>query len=256
VLADDMAGSDLMAAWSCRSVHKQSWNSDSANLKAIGGIIDDAAKGRLRPLVLRVLERKDSNARAAAVRAIGVIFSPEKATAILKPMLKGEDVRVAAAVVTELELAAKTVKYDKEIDDSVWRLLAAKDDPDLIVACCEWWQFARQRNDMTITPEQEARFADLANDSHPMVRYKVSEAVAEYATADHPVLVSFLLKMATTDKEPSVRCSAVNSLRHAKTQAVYRALTGLTTDPQSLVRTAAQRALSEGEWVPATLQED
>jgi hypothetical protein len=251
VLADAMGGSDLMATWACRTIVLQSWNSDSRDLKAIGGVIDENAKTKLRPPVLHVLERKEATARAAAVHALANIFPADESVAVIKPLLKDAETKVATASVGEL---CRLGVYDKGIDASIWNLLAATDDPDLVVACCQWWWIVRQRHDTTITPDQEARFAKLATDSHPTVRREVALAVAEYATADHPLLVSLLLQLATGDTDEIARKNAVFSLRHAKTQLVYTSLTDFAKDPQSLVRDAAHRVLTEEKWDTGAFQ--
>lgn len=250
-LVDATAGSDLMARYACRKILLQSWNSDSRNLKAIGGIIDDAAKAKLRVPALHVLDRKNSAARAAAVYALGAILPADERITVLKPLLKDEDLNVAAAAVRDL---GQFGIYDEEIDGAVWKLLCFNEDPNLVAACCQWWWVDRQRHNHTITGEQEARFAQLVTASDPAVRREVAEAVGEYATAAHPVLVSLLLKIATSDEDEIARYRAVYSLRHAKTRDVYASLVKFAQDPQPLVSRSAQQVLSEERWDPAKLE--
>ncbi len=184
------------------------------------------------------------------MHALAAIIPADEKIAVLKPLLKDKEIGVVTASAGELALFAV---YDKEVDASIWNLLATQEDPDLVIACCQWWWIIRQRNDHNITPAQEARFAKLATDTHETVRREVANAVGAYATVEHPAMVALMLKIATSDTDEIARSHAVFALRNAKTQAVYASLTGFMKDPKSLVRDAANRVLTEEIWDPSTL---
>jgi hypothetical protein len=251
VLVDETAGSDVMAAWACRKIAHQSMNSDFPPYIAIGGVIDDAAKTKLRPRVAAVLNRMDPAARAAAVYAMGMLIPVTERIAFFKPLLKDPEPRVVAASVVQLWSFGIN---DKDIEVTVGDLLAGSNDPDLDEACCHWWAWSHPPGDEPIPPKLEMRFVALSTDSHISVRIAMIDAVAGYATADHPAMVSLLIKMARTDANASVRYCAVHGLRHAKTQAVYARLQEFLHDPQPMVREAAQEVLKEEKWDPAMLQ--
>jgi HEAT repeat protein len=247
VLAQTMEkGSDLAAGWACTKVMVQGNNGDNKDVQASGGVIDAAAKAKLKDLVLGVIKRKDARARAAAVRALSTVLAKEEVGKVANGLMEDNDSPVRAAAI--FQLGTNRV-FDAEVDKGVQKALTESEDPQVLEACCQWWWLVREHQEKTITAEQEALMVKRSTDSHAEVRRQVALAVAEYVTSEHPALVKMLLGMAEGDSDEYTRSSAVFSLRNVRTKAMHEKLMGWSKDdPSKPVREAADRLLKEYNW--------
>ena len=224
-------GSDLARYWALRKLWHQQMNSrpepddNYKRLAARGGIVNDAAKTKIRETVLKVAKEATPRTRGFAIFVVARVRLVENLRAFLEDNLNDENAAVVAAAISGL---ADIRGGDLELDDTVWARLENAKDEELVVACLDYLWL----DDRTSLDERKQRILEGLLDNPRVGKYglrslrwgfvsprsrvlqALARALSERATPENPRMIALLLRLAQ-EKDKRVRRGAIRSLRNA-----------------------------------------